>query len=256
MKNNGYIKTVLESLIGINTCTSAGSETIAADYLKEEFARMGVKAIVYEPVIGKGSVVAEIPGRQMASIVLHSHLDTADALDGEWDVPPFRATRIGEKLYGRGAIDSKGLTAVWMGVIKGLLEDGRIPDKTIVFAATAGEEIGGEAGTQWLLGNTTHFRNAELVIGEGGGIPIDAGTLYFTVQTGERENRAVDDGARGLSEAEITRILEHGIKAGYYDANTIAYVRGDIETEKRHIPREYFYETLISKRNGQTVIRR
>jgi acetylornithine deacetylase/succinyl-diaminopimelate desuccinylase-like protein len=117
MKNNGYIKTVLESLIGINTCTSAGSETIAADYLKEEFARMGVKAIVYEPVIGKGSVVAEIPGRQMASIVLHSHLDTADALDGEWDVPPFRATRIGEKLYGRGAIDSKGLTAVWMGVI-------------------------------------------------------------------------------------------------------------------------------------------
>lgn len=254
MKQNGYIKKVLESLIEMDTRMSTGSEIKAADYLKEELARMGVKGIVYEPVMGKGSLVAEIPGRQKASIVLHSHLDTADVFEGEWDVPPLRATRIGERLYGRGAIDSKGLTAVWMGVIKELLETGLNPDKTIVFAATAGEETGGETGTEWLLDNTEHFRNAELAIGEGGGIPIDAGTLYFTVQTGEREDIAMDDGARVLSEAEIASILERGVKAGYYDANTMAYVRGDIKTEKRHIPREYFYETLISERDGQTVI--
>lgn len=223
-----FIRNTLIDLIGIDTRCGVAPELPAAQYLQTRLAGFGITCTIYEPTPGRGSMVAVIPGAETNGIVLHAHLDTADFDVNGWNYPPLPATIERDRIYGRGALDCKGLCAVWAGICKYFAEHKIKPQKTIIFAATADEESGGFWGTKWLCENTSLFEQTSLVIGEGGGFAVQADEkTYFTIQTGE------------------------ATQAGYYNQDTMAYLRAARFGKRRIDPAAFAPTAVENEENSQ-----
>ncbi len=178
----------LSELIRINTTNPPGNETQAANFIAQYLARDGFESEIIESAPGRGSIVTRLKGTgEKPSLLLLSHLDVVAADPVEWSVPPFDGTVKDGYVYGRGAYDMKGMTAVELFTLK-LLKINNIPLKgDVVLAATADEEKGGEEGAGFLLRNHKEKVWCPYVLNEGGGlaIPQKNGNVY-PVQTAEK----------------------------------------------------------------------
>src|SRR3990172_5608142 len=175
----------LSDLIRINTTNPPGNETAAAHFIAQYLAKEGFKTEVIESASGRGSVITRLAGSgEKSNLLLLSHLDVVTANPAEWTVDPFAGTVKDGYVYGRGAYDMKGMTAVEVLTLK-LLKKNNIPIKgDVVLAATADEEKGGEEGAGYLLSHHKEKVWCPYVLNEGGGlaIPQKQGNVY-PVQT-------------------------------------------------------------------------
>ncbi|MEM2320176.1 MAG: M20/M25/M40 family metallo-hydrolase, partial [Candidatus Bathyarchaeia archaeon] len=179
---------LLSDLIRINTTNPPGNETLAAKYLAETLEKEGFKCEVLESLPGRGNIITRLKGTVgKPSLLLLSHLDVVAANPKEWSVEPFSGLVKDGFVWGRGAMDTKSLTAIEVMVMKLLKRDNVKLKGDLIFAATADEERGGEAGAGWLVANYPEKVVAEYVINEGGGqaIPM-GGKNIFTIQTAEK----------------------------------------------------------------------
>jgi acetylornithine deacetylase/succinyl-diaminopimelate desuccinylase-like protein len=178
----------LSNLIQINTTNPPGNETKAADYIAQYLAKEGFKTEIIESEPGRGSVITRLEGTgEKPNLLLLSHLDVVAANPAEWSVDPFAGTVKDGYVYGRGAYDMKGMTAIEVLTLK-LLKKNNVPIKgDVVLAATADEEKGGEEGAGYLLRNHREKVWCPYVLNEGGGlaIPQKKGNVY-PVQTAEK----------------------------------------------------------------------
>jgi acetylornithine deacetylase/succinyl-diaminopimelate desuccinylase-like protein len=178
----------LSNLIQINTTNPPGNETQAAHFIAEYLAKEGFKTEIIESAPGRGSVITRLKGTgEKPNLLLLSHLDVVAANPAEWSVDPFAGTVKDGYVYGRGAYDMKGMTAVEVLTLK-LLKKNNIPLKgDVVLAATADEEKGGEEGAGYLLRHHREKVWCPYVLNEGGGlaIPQKKGNIY-PVQTAEK----------------------------------------------------------------------
>ena len=182
-------KTIIDylcNLININTTIDSNNEIEGILYIKEVFDNLGIENKIYEPVLGKGNIIATIKGKSDNKILLHSHIDTANYNSENWLFPSDKATITNNCIVGRGALDCKGLVSIWMEIMRNLSLNKHIPENTIIFMCSCDEEQSGKYGTEWILENTNIIDNLKLVIGEGGGYPIELKSdYYFTIQTEE-----------------------------------------------------------------------
>jgi acetylornithine deacetylase/succinyl-diaminopimelate desuccinylase-like protein len=178
----------LSDLIRINTTNPPGNETQAANFIAQCLANEGFKTEIIDSAPGRGNVITRLKGTgEKPSLLLLSHLDVVAANPDEWTVDPFGGTVKEGYVYGRGALDMKGMTAIEVSTLK-LLKRNNIPLKgDVVLAATADEEKGGEAGAGYLLQHHREKIWCPYVLNEGGGlaIPQKKGDV-FTVQTAEK----------------------------------------------------------------------
>jgi acetylornithine deacetylase/succinyl-diaminopimelate desuccinylase-like protein len=179
---------LLSDLIRINTTNPPGNEIEAAKYLAEDLKKGDFNCEVFESAPGRGSVVTRLKGTgKKPSLLLLSHLDVVAANPKEWSIDPFSGLIRDGFVWGRGALDMKGMTAVEVMVMK-LLKRNNVKLKgDVILAATADEEKGGEAGAGWLARNHPEKVRGDYVINEGGGmaIPIN-GKNMFTINTAEK----------------------------------------------------------------------
>jgi acetylornithine deacetylase/succinyl-diaminopimelate desuccinylase-like protein len=165
---------LLAQLIRIDTTNPPGGETAAARALARHLAAAGIPSEVIESSPGRGNLYARLPGSgQGRPIVLLSHLDVVPADPRGWHVPPFAGLRKDGYVWGRGAIDCKGVTAVEATALIALARSGERLGRDVILLATADEETGGAAGAGWL----THHRpdlvgQAEYVVNEGDDIHV------------------------------------------------------------------------------------
>ncbi len=178
----------LSDLIRINTTNPPGNETVAAKYLAENLSKEGFECELFESASGRGSVITRLKGTsEKPSLLLLSHLDVVAANAEEWSVDPFGGLVKDGIVWGRGALDMKGMTAIEVMVLK-LLKRNEVKLKgDVILAATADEEQGGLAGADYLLRNHRDKIFAPYVLNEGGGVamPTRNGNV-FTVQTAEK----------------------------------------------------------------------
>src|SRR6266851_3834923 len=103
----------LADLIRINTSNPPGNEQIAAMYIAGILAKEGIKAEILDLMPGRSAVVARLRSAAMAdpskALLLVAHLDTVPVDKSRWSVDPFGAVVKDGYLYGRGAIDDKGM---------------------------------------------------------------------------------------------------------------------------------------------------
>ena len=105
-------------------------------------------------VAGKRNVVADWPaaGSSGRSLVLNGHVDVVGpASEKLWRTPPFRATRDGDWLYGRGAGDMKAGLAAIVGAVAALRRLGLSPLAPVQLQSVVEEECGGNGALQCVL---------------------------------------------------------------------------------------------------------
>src|SRR3712207_4531354 len=89
-----------------------------------------------------------------------------------WSVDPFGGEVRDGYLYGRGAIDDKGMLAANLQVLlllaRALDAGAPRPARDVVLVATSDEEGRGDWGIGWLAANHPELLDAEYAINEGG----------------------------------------------------------------------------------------
>ncbi len=139
-------------------------------------------------VEGKRDVVATWgppPGADAVgrSLILNGHVDVVPAEQPHlWRTAPFRATRDGDWLYGRGAADMKSGLAAVVGAVRALRALGVAPGAALELQSVVEEECGGNGALQCVLAGRTADA---AVIAEPFGITIPVaqlGVLWFDVR--------------------------------------------------------------------------
>jgi acetylornithine deacetylase/succinyl-diaminopimelate desuccinylase-like protein len=185
----------------INPPDPPGPELEAARLIAGWLTEAGVPSTVYEPVPGRGSVVARLRGDGTggAPLLLLSHLDVVPAPLDRWTRDPFGAEIADGYVYGRGAVDMKNLVAMEVEVVRLLAAEARaagldpavdpIPGlrRDVLLAVTADEEAGGNAGAGWLADNHPEHLLAEGALNESGAVSIDVGgRRLYPIQVAEK----------------------------------------------------------------------
>ena len=131
-------------------------------------------------------------------------MDVVGVEPEHWSVDPFAGELRDGVVYGRGAIDDKGMLAAnLMAMVlakRRLVDRGFALARDLVLVASADEETGSRWGLEWLLAHHADQLRAEFALNEGGRIRIvgDA-PLYAAVQTAEKVPNTVRLTARGTS---------------------------------------------------------
>ena len=178
----------LSGLIRVNTTNPSGNETVAAKYTAKTLEKDDFKCEILESAQGRASIITRLKGAgEKPSLLLLSHLDVVAANPKEWSVDPFGGTVKDGFVWGRGALDMKGMAAIEVMALK-LLKRNKVKLKgDVILAATADEEKGGEAGAGWLVKNHPKKVCADFVLNEGGGMEIrKKNKSMFTINTAEK----------------------------------------------------------------------
>ena len=188
------VKTLVD-LIRLDTSQPGGNEHLAANYLQQRLAAVGLESKTYAAVPGRESIVARIKGNgSKRPLLLLGHTDVVTVEPKNWTFDPFSGAVEGGKIYGRGAADDKGIVAVAFEVLLALHRYQVPLDRDVIFLGVADEEGGGGLGITYLIENHLAAIEAEFALNEGGRGSIDPATgnyLSFEIGTAEKTPRRV-----------------------------------------------------------------
>jgi acetylornithine deacetylase/succinyl-diaminopimelate desuccinylase-like protein len=188
----------LRRLIQIDTTNPPGNEMVLARYLDQTLRAAGIETHLFEPVSDRAALVGRLRVARPAAppVLLLAHMDVVGVARESWTTNPFGGDVIDGYVYGRGAIDDKGMLTVnlmTLLLLQRLLASGRYElTRDVVFVATSDEEAGGTIGTEWLIQNHPELVRAEFALNEGGRIRVvDGRPLYAAIQCAEKVSNVV-----------------------------------------------------------------
>jgi acetylornithine deacetylase/succinyl-diaminopimelate desuccinylase-like protein len=182
---------LLGDLIRINTSNPTHPERPAAEWAAERLAEVDIDAQIFESEPGRSSVVARVSGTDPTRppLLIHGHLDVVPADAAEWTVHPFSGEVRDGCVWGRGAIDMKGMNAMTLAVLRNWARRDQRPPRDIVLAFVADEESGGAHGAHWLVDNYPElFADCSEAISEVGGYSYSIGNdlRLYPIETAEK----------------------------------------------------------------------
>lgn len=190
-------------MIRIDTVNPPGNELAVARYLEAVFEAENIETQLFEPAPARAAFVARIRGDgTRRPVMIMAHMDVVGVERAKWSVDPFGGEIRDGYLYGRGAIDDKGMLAANLETMlllkRHVVDAGGTLSRDIIFVANSDEEAGGTLGMDWLVDNHRELIDAELVLNEGGRTRIVRGTpLYVAVQNTEKVPHLVTVRAHG-----------------------------------------------------------
>ncbi|MHA2170108.1 MAG: M20/M25/M40 family metallo-hydrolase [Candidatus Kariarchaeaceae archaeon] len=82
---------------------------ISANFSLKLMKKSGLQAQLYETIGNPAVFGTSLVGKEYPTLLIYGHHDVQPEGDhSKWHTPPFEATLIGDKLYGRGTADNKG----------------------------------------------------------------------------------------------------------------------------------------------------
>ncbi|RMD81467.1 MAG: M20/M25/M40 family metallo-hydrolase [Candidatus Dadabacteria bacterium] len=209
---------LLARYISVDTRNPPGNETAGARFLADVLAGEGIEAQVFESAPGRGNLYARLRGTgKKRPVILLSHIDVVPADAKLWRHDPFAGVVADEQVWGRGALDCKGVGITELLAVVAIHRAGLRLDRDIILLATADEEMGGRLGAGWLVENKLDlFGDAEFLLNEGGFLrrAPDGRVLYelSVAEKGPCWFRVVATGppghaSRPASETAVTRLI-------------------------------------------------
>jgi acetylornithine deacetylase/succinyl-diaminopimelate desuccinylase-like protein len=187
---------VYQELVEINTTDSVGDTTQAARAMAARFKAAGfsdsdMQIIVPPGAPKKGNLVVRYRGTGAKKpILLLAHLDVVEAKREDWDRDPFKLVEEGGFFYARGSIDDKAMGSSFVANLIRYQREGYRPDRDIILALTADEELASVSkwnGIRWLVDHNRDLIEAEFSLNEGGrGYLKNAKPLLNDVQAAEK----------------------------------------------------------------------
>ncbi|MES2176973.1 MAG: M20/M25/M40 family metallo-hydrolase [Gemmatimonadota bacterium] len=193
----------LQTMIRMNTVNPPGNEMQVAKFLESTMKAVGIETHLFEPAPGRAAFVARLKGNgSKRPVLIMGHMDVVGVEKAHWTVDPFAAEIKDGYLYGRGAIDDKGMLAVNLQTMlllkKNVIDKGGTLSRDVIFVANSDEEQGGDYGMGWLIANHPELIKAEFGLNEGGRTRIVGGKLlYVAVQNTEKVSHVVALTAHG-----------------------------------------------------------
>ena len=178
----------LRELIRRRTVNPPGNEIEAAEYIADVLRDEGLDPVIIESAPRRGNVVVRLRGRGEAPpLLLLSHTDVVPVEPEHWTRDPFGGEVAEGAVWGRGALDMKGIVAMQLMVVL-LLHRTRAPlRRDVILAATADEEAGGRYGIGYLVDHHPDLIRAEVALSEFGGFNVEVGTRrFYLVQAAEK----------------------------------------------------------------------
>ncbi|HET7708363.1 MAG TPA: M20/M25/M40 family metallo-hydrolase [Sphingomicrobium sp.] len=189
-------RALYRELVETNTTLSEGSCTLAAERMAARLKAAGFPDsdlhLFAAPGHPKeGGLVAILPGRdpKAKAVLMLAHIDVVEAKRADWTRDPFTLIEEGGYFYGRGAVDDKAMSAIWVDTMARYKKAGFKPRRTLKLALTCGEETAGAFnGAEYLAKNKRGLIDAAFAVNEGGGGLLDkAGKpVYVGIQVGEK----------------------------------------------------------------------
>jgi acetylornithine deacetylase/succinyl-diaminopimelate desuccinylase-like protein len=222
--------TWLENLIRINTTNPPGNELAAAKYLAGILDQEGIPSETFQSAPGRGFLVARLQASALPdpsrALLLMGHLDVVGVDKSKWTVDPFRGITEDGYIYGRGAIDDKGMVAADLTVLIALKRSAAKLNRDVIFLAEGDEEAGGEQGMKFAVDKYWDKIAAGYAINEGGRVVVkDNKVQYVGVQVSEKVMANVDVIATGTSghasvprkDNPVLRLADAIAKIGTYE---------------------------------------
>jgi succinyl-diaminopimelate desuccinylase len=183
------LKTLVQSLIRINSENPPGDEAAIAAYVADYLRKIGLEPKLHAFSSRRDNVLVVLKGLKPTSpLLITPHLDTVPAGRG-WRVGPFSGALRQGKIYGRGATDCKGNLAAGLEALSSLCEEGVRLENDLIFLATADEETGSHKGLLPFLEERIIRPAFALVLDSEGYdiITTQKGLIHFKVQVKGRK---------------------------------------------------------------------
>jgi acetylornithine deacetylase/succinyl-diaminopimelate desuccinylase-like protein len=221
----------LMDLIKINTTNPPGNEEAAAKYIAGVLQKEGISAELLPLSPGRSALVARLNASAFAdpskALLLVAHMDVVGVERDKWTVDPFGAVTKDGYIYGRGAVDDKGMLAANLAAFIALKRANVRLNRDVIFLATASEEGPSDANIRAAIGKYWDKIAAKYSINEGGNVFAKGGKVqYVAVQASEKVAVSVNVIARGtaghasipLKDNAVTHLSAAVEKIGNYSA--------------------------------------
>jgi acetylornithine deacetylase/succinyl-diaminopimelate desuccinylase-like protein len=204
----------LQAIIQFDTTNPPGDELPLARYLEGALRSEGVETNLLEVGDNRAQLIGRIRGSgAKRPLILLAHMDVVGVEREKWTRDPFGGEVHGGYLYGRGAIDDKGMLAAnLMTMLMLKREPATKLDRDVVFIATSDEEAGGEWGMAWLVDHHPELLDAEFALNEGGRARIiGGGRTYLAVQSAEKVSHVVTVTATGSAGHAAIPLVDNAV---------------------------------------------
>ncbi len=196
---------MFQQYLRINTSNPPGDVRKAAKWFADIFAKEGIlfETFTVPEDPRRMHVLAELKGMnpELKPLLLLNHMDVVPVDEEFWNEKPFDGELRDGIVYGRGALDMKGLGIMELMAMIQLHREGWRPERTIKFLAVADEEILGEYGTQWMIKHHWDKLDPEWVWDEGGIGSKDSfpGVSAFAIAVAQKKSFWVEAVVEGKS---------------------------------------------------------
>jgi acetylornithine deacetylase/succinyl-diaminopimelate desuccinylase-like protein len=159
---------LLSEFIAVDTSNPPGNEDAACSFLGAVLRREGLDYELYEAGPGRVSLRSVLPGDGSAGpLILLNHTDVVPVEREFWHFEPFGGEVRDGYVWGRGALDMKGMGIFELMAVL-LLKRLRLPlRRDVVFFAMADEEMGGEYGIDWFAQHHPDLLRGDFCLNEG-----------------------------------------------------------------------------------------
>jgi acetylornithine deacetylase/succinyl-diaminopimelate desuccinylase-like protein len=182
---------LLQQYVRIDTSVPPGDVTRAADLLEGVLEKEGIPVTRYESGPGRSIILARLKGTGPAKpILLMHHMDVVPADASRWARDPFGGEIADGRLWGRGAMDMKGIGVAHLMAFLTLKRQNVPLARDVIFMAVPDEEIGGDLGSRWMIENHYAELDPEFVLDEGGFGSADlfaAGKHVYGISVAEKK---------------------------------------------------------------------
>jgi succinyl-diaminopimelate desuccinylase len=158
----------LSRLVEIDTDSNTKTGYLhCADVIRKEAESVGLKTEICDCVEvvpdkkPRPNVIVRLDVGAKETVLLAAHYDVVPAGTG-WRHDPFKLVVEGDRAFGRGAADDKSAIVCALGALRELKE--KTPKVNVVLLASPDEEVGGELGLGYAVGQANLRGDAAIVL--------------------------------------------------------------------------------------------
>jgi acetylornithine deacetylase/succinyl-diaminopimelate desuccinylase-like protein len=180
-------------IIGMETSKNLGNVPEMANYLAGELIAAGLpeEDVEVVPVGETAALIARYRGdgsSGKAPILFLGHMDVVEALEQDWERPPFELTKDDTYFYARGTTDNKfGIAHVTSTFVR-LKKEGFVPNRDLIIAFS-GDEESTMNSTRMLAYEREDLAEAEFALNSdagGGTLTADGESVVYRIQAAEK----------------------------------------------------------------------
>jgi len=181
----------LQEYLRINTTNPPGNELATAKWLQAFLQKEGIEAEILDTAElgpGRANLYARLKGDgSKRAVALVNHMDVVPADPATWQQPPFSGALVDGDVWGRGALDMKGIGIVQLMTMVAIKRAGIPLTRDLVFIANADEESDGSGAIVFVAKHKDKLADVEFLLTEGEGTLVENGKVkMFAIGVGEK----------------------------------------------------------------------